>query len=365
MTSANRLYETRDEALRAPAGVLHILFCRACGFVFNAAFDVSLVPYGDHYENNQSNSGLFLAHMKDMASRVRAAIGDAPLRAVEIGCGQGHFLRLLGETSACGEDLVAGFDPSYTGADTPQSHIYKEFFGKETLERLSFRPNAVVSRHVIEHIQNPPDLLNAVKDALALAPEARVFFETPCIDWIFRNNAFWDLCYEHCSYFTAETLAYAFRHAGFSPLNVSSVFGGQYLWIEAAVAPRAENQTSAPNEENVRAFSAAVTAHLEKWRAALSALSARGEKVAVWGASTKGATFVQETDPEAAFVHCLIDINPLKQNRHIPITGHRVAEWQTALADGVSTIVLTNPNYTDEIKSMLGDRARNISFLSL
>jgi hypothetical protein len=61
----------------------------------------------------------------------------------------------------------------------------------------------------------------------------------------------------------------------------------------------------------------------------------------------------------------LIDINPLKQNRFVPLTAHPVVDWPTALAAGVSTIITTNPNYSAEIRTLIGDDARRIRFVAL
>src|SRR5213078_3046347 len=92
--------------------------------------------------------------------------------------------------------------------------------------------DVVVCRHVIEHIPRPLDLLRAVRQAVAARPHARVCFETPCVEWVLRNQVVWDFFYEHCSLFSAASLATAFRAAGFEVTDVRHVFHGQYLWLE-------------------------------------------------------------------------------------------------------------------------------------
>lgn len=363
MVSCNFLYTSADAARQAPAGELRIQLCRRCGFVFNGAFDWALVPYGPNYENDQSNSARFHAHMQEMAGRVRAAAGDAPLRAVEIGCGQGQFLRLLLGDPPAANEHGAGFDPSYAGGGAPGCEFHRTLFGPGSLDALDFQPNVVLSRHVIEHIPTPKEFLAHLRAALERLPQIPIFFETPCIDWIFRNHAYWDLCYEHCSYYNAGTLAHAFAAAGFEVRSVDAVFGGQYLWMEATPGPT--HRQPPPADETLAArFRQTVAEDRRRWREKLSALRSQA-RIAVWGAATKGAMFVHDVDPEGALVHCLIDINPLKQNRYLPITAHPVVNWEHALAEGVSVIVVTNPNYLAEIKTMLGKRASGIEFLQL
>jgi Methyltransferase domain/C-methyltransferase C-terminal domain len=363
MTSANVLYATEVQARNAPVGELTILLCRYCGFVFNSTFNHDLVPYGKQYENDQSKSGRFLSHMQDMAVRVRAAANGRPLRVVEVGCGQGQFLRLVMGDCPAAQDRAVGFDPSYVGEDIRGCNIHRSYFGPNSVNALDFQPNVVISRHVIEHIQDPIGILTSVRIALGPAPEAKVFFETPSIQWIFDNDAFWDLCYEHCSYFTPESLATAFEVSGFEPQKVETVFGGQYLWIEA-ITSQPKRAAQKPDDTLAIRFARTAVESQKHWRSRLIALSPKG-KIAVWGAATKGAMFVLDVDPDGALVDCLIDINPMKQNQYIPLTAHPVVNWQSAIAQGVSTIIVTNPNYLAEIQKTLGSHSLHVNFLSL
>jgi hypothetical protein len=363
MVSANSLYESATAARNAPAGDLTIVLCRSCGFAFNSTFDLSLVPYGEGYENDQSKSERFANHMREMAGRVRTSAAGGPLRAVEVGCGQAQFLRLVLATNPAPGDRAAGFDPSYAGGEIPGCEVYPAFFDAGALQDLGFTPNVIISRHVIEHIPEPIALLAGLRDALEQLPSVDVFFETPSIDWIFENGAFWDLCYEHCSYFTPASLRFAFEAAGFAVSSVEPVFGGQYMWISAATGRR-NPALPIVDETRARDFVRATTQSQSQWREMLVKLRGEG-KIAVWGAATKGATFVQDLDFDATLVDCLIDINPLKQNRFVPLTAHPVVDWRTALAGGVSTIVTTNPNYSAEIRTLIGDEAGPIRFIAL
>src|SRR5204862_8186100 len=76
---------------------------------------------------------------------------------VEVGCGEGHFLRALAE--ACGgEGRFVGFDPS-THAETGQGFEFHARLFEPLRDIPAVMPDAVVIRHVIEHLTDPAELI--------------------------------------------------------------------------------------------------------------------------------------------------------------------------------------------------------------
>src|SRR5205085_12185192 len=106
---------------------------------------------------------------------------------------------------------------------------------------------------VIEHVPSPVELVRDIRRALVNSPRAKVFLETPCVEWILRNRVIWDFFYEHCSYFTAASLATAVEMAGFKVESVEHIFNGQYLWLEASVADGTSDVARQPGDVSVLA----------------------------------------------------------------------------------------------------------------
>ena len=86
--------------------------------------------------------------------------------------------------------------------------------------------------------------------------------------------------------------------------------------------------------------------------------------VAVWGAGAKGATFVNLVDPDARLVTCLVDVNPRKQGRFVAGTGHAVVAPDQLTPQGVATVIIMNPNYETEIRSIAGRSAPRLEFVA-
>lgn len=344
------------DARNVARGELEMVACTRCGFVYNAAFDASLLSYGASYDNTQHCSALFDSHLDALADTLLKRHGDQPAVFVEVGCGSGHFLHKLIARSELAHRGI-GFDPSYRGpAHTMDGRLtfHTRFYDASCSDIAA---DSVICRHVIEHVADPLALLRAVRQALRNAPHARVYFETPCVEWMLKNQVIWDFFYEHCSLFSACTLAYAFEQTGFQVRAVRHLFEGQYLWLEATPdAPSDRTPNAHALCQLAQDYQQAERREIAHWRETLARYAALG-KLALWGAGAKGATLAHLLDPDGELIDCLVDINPQKQGRFIPATAHPILAPHALPERGVTHAVLMNPNYRAEIESLLREQA--------
>jgi 2-polyprenyl-3-methyl-5-hydroxy-6-metoxy-1,4-benzoquinol methylase len=347
----NMVYVSGEAARAADRGVLALAACARCGFVSNTAFDPDLVRYGPGYDNCQLWSPQFEVHVEDRVTRLIER-GVAGKLVVEVGCGQGDFLRRLCRQS--GAEGV-GFDPAYVGPtdapDAPVRFVAEPFGGMHA----ELGAEVVVSRHVIEHLPDPMELLTSVAAGLAGTPDAIVAFETPTIEWILDGSVVQDLFYEHCSYFSATSLQTAFERSGFVVDGVTTVFGGQYLWVEAhpgTAAPRDHTDAGRSIAGRAAAYGRAEQQLVASLRARIEELRADGP-LAIWGAGAKGTTFVNLVDSEAEVIACAVDVSQTKQGAFLAGTGHPIVAPGALGGLGVRSVLVMNPNYIPEITADL------------
>lgn len=358
----NVRHESPASARAAAVGRLSIRHCDACGFVFNATFDPALAVYAPGYENDQTVSDAFRAHLDTVAGRVLRRLPPAGTPIVlEVGCGQGHFLQRLAQAPGSESARFIGFDPAWRGGETDaRLTVLRGVFDAAAIARVKGPVGAVVSRHVIEHIPDPVGFLRRIGEAMAAAEAGALMIETPCLDWILRHEVVFDFFYEHCSYFTAATLRFALEAAGFAVHGVEALFAGQYLWAEAEHrgAPAAAPPVPAPagHAAGLARLQALTEQRIAAVRARLAGWRSRGG-VALWGAGAKGATLATLADPDAALLDALIDINPRKQGGWLAMTAHPILAPHEAARRGVRTVMLLNPNYHDEVARMIRDDA--------
>ena len=350
----NLVFESPEEAREIARGELALACCERCGFVFNPAFDESKLSYGSSYDNTQSCSAVFLKHMRELAETILADRSTAEGHVVEVGCGAGGFLRLLADLarpSFTGE----GFDPAYRGPESEldgRLRFVPSFFRADT---ESAPADAVISRHVIEHIARPVEFLEAVRGAATAGKgegrPARVWLETPSIEWIFRNGAVWDLFYEHCSYFSPSSIRVACARAGLAAQRVSEVFGGQYIWAEAVPGAAAAEEAPAGILALAREFAERM-ARIEDRLAEL----VRGTPgpTYLWGAGGKGVTVANLIDPDRTALDGVVDVNPKKQGKWLPGTGHPIVSSEALAGVEGARVIVMNRNYLEEIRATIG-----------
>ncbi len=357
----NLLFDSAEEATGSARGQLCMSVCIVCGFVFNAAFDAGRITYGRGYDNDQTFSAYFDRYVESLVAELAAHVGIDGKMIAEIGCGTGYFLRRV-VGSAKGSRGI-GYDPSYTGAAASEDGTIEFVPTTFTGESGGRAADVVICRHVIEHLPDPSALMSDLRGRLS--PHAVVVFETPSVEWILRHGVVWDFFYEHCSLFSASSLAMLFERCGFEVQRVSHVFNEQYLWLAArpGVAPARPALADQRVLGECRRFGDLERRTVSQWRESVETAAARGG-VAVWGAGAKGTTFVNLVDPGGGLVTCLVDVNPRKQGRFVAGTGHAVVAPDQLAALGVATVIIMNPNYETEIRSIARRTAPRLEFVA-
>ena len=106
----NVLWSSAGAARKAPRGRIALSYCPSCTHLHNRSFDPVAVQYAPDYENSLHFSDRFNTFAANLAERLVARYDLRATTIVELGCGQGDFLRMI---CAAGENRGIGFDPSY------------------------------------------------------------------------------------------------------------------------------------------------------------------------------------------------------------------------------------------------------------
>ena len=345
-----QLWPDADTADSAPRGDLDLAVCRNCGAIRNLAFDPSLVEYAGDYENSQLFSPAFRDYARELATDLvrEFELGDGTV--LEVGCGKGEFLEVL-----CGAGCARaiGYDSSYEGEIDDGPYAERIRIERRLLDERDTTPaDLVVSRHVLEHIDEPLGALRSWRRATA-ETEAAFYVEVPDARYVISPTGMWDLIYQHVTYFSPPNLELLVRRAGLRPTRCQSVFGDQFLALRAE--PSSVGESDSLDAEEVRGIVAAAHGLGERFADTLlhwEELLGTRARTALWGAGAKGVTFLNAM-ARVGGVDDVVDLNPRKQGSYLPGTGHEILAPDQLRDRNPGRVIVMNPMYRDEVAQAL------------
>ena len=352
------LFPTRQEARSVPCGDLALGFCSVCGFISNVAFEARLQSYPFPREDTQSFSPTFNQFAHRLARDLIARYGLHDKQVIEIGCGQGEFLTLL---CGLGHNRGLGFDPAYVAGRGPSEAAGRvSFVADYYSERYAhYTADLICCKMTLEHIPDVARFVRTVRGAIRDHLDTAVFFQVPDAVRILRELAFWDVYYEHCSYFSLGSLGRLFHSCGFEVLDLFRAYGDQYLMLEAK--PSRHPAVQAPDRwddlaqlsHDTAQFGRSCVHRIREWRTRLQDLQKAGRRSVLWGGSSKAVAFLStlKVSQEVAYV---VDVNPHRQGTFVAGSGPQIVAPEFLRDYQPHVVILMNPIYYDEVSQELG-----------
>ncbi|HZM80829.1 MAG TPA: methyltransferase domain-containing protein [Candidatus Limnocylindrales bacterium] len=303
-------FPTPMQARLSPRGQMLLASCASCGHVANIAFDASLARFDATFEAALFHSPTYTDYATGVVERLVKRYSLEGRRVLEIASGATVLV-----------DRLASLGCEASGV--PDTTVHASDF--------------VLARFVLEHLADPYALLREMRKHATHA-----FIEVPDAGYDL-TTAGWDCIYPHVGYFSASSLSALLARAGWAVLEMGTAFNDQYLWAEVG-SIGLSNLDTLPAPSFEPRFAEA-TAH---WRAFLP-----GRRAVVWGAGTRGTMFCNRVDPAGTLLEGVVDRNPAKHGRYLPLAGHRVLSPTELPSLRPDTVVLTNPAYRNEIAAEL------------
>ncbi|MEE8141496.1 MAG: class I SAM-dependent methyltransferase [Planctomycetota bacterium] len=349
------MVSTREEALSFPKGDLKLGFCPACGFIQNNLFQPEMHNYSVDYEETQGFSPRFRDFLSELCADQIEKYQLRGKRILEIGCGKGEFLVELCQQ---GQNHGIGIDPAYrpertTSEAASRIEFIQDFYSEKYTHLTG---DYVCCRHTLEHIQPVRNFLARIRRTLS--NETIVFFELPDVKRVLEEQAFWDIYYEHCSYFTLGSLARLFRSCDFEILDLYTAYDDQYLMLEARPGA-GENargidleQDLAETAANVERFQLEIPRKLQALGEMVDSL--RGRRPVVWGSGSKAVSYITTLGIQEE-LEFIVDINPHKQGKFLAGSGHKIVAPEILKDYRPEVIIVMNPIYCTEIQENLNE----------
>lgn len=351
--NVGRVVDSREEARSVTLGDIDLCYCHCCGLVHNVAFDPSRVSFEPGYEVALHHSPTFRDFIQGVASRLveRYDLHDKDI--LDIGCGAGYFLETM---CTLGGNRGTGVDPTvprvgHVECGAGSMNLIRDFWAP----RYAGSPvDFITSQSVFEDFKQPLQFLTELRRRLVAKP---VPFYCEVFNGFraFEQQETWSIHFEACSYFSLEALQNVFRVAGYRILDADYCYAqDQYLYVE--VLPESNSPATRPPvteiPQCIREFSQLHNRTVTKWQQRLADWKANNRNVVLWGSGAKGVNFLT-TLQDADIVRAVVDINPDRQGKYMPGSGHLIVPPESLSNNKPDHVILTNQIYRSEVEQQL------------
>lgn len=353
---------TFEEAVQFPVGNIDLGFCEQCGFISNTSFDPDMLEYSGDCEESQGHSPTFNEFLSTSTHELIDKYDIRNKTILEIGCGKGDFLSLI---CSLGNNRGIGFDPAYipgreskefnSSEGKKKIHFVQDYYSEKYAD---YQADVLFCRMTLEHISRPYDFLHMIRKAIAVK-KSLVCFQVPNMSRILTDCAFEDIYYEHCSYFSAESLKKLFRFNGFEVLDIRSAYSDQYLMLEAVPVEQKLSakilyrDRSVDNlKQLIAGFVDEYTSMIASWSEKIDKMYESGQRAVIWGSGSKGVAFLNILGIKST-VQYVVDINPYRQGTYMAGTGQKIVPPEFLKDYKPDSVIIMNEIYYPEILDKL------------
>ena len=360
---ANSLLRPEQLAQPEPRFPLTVTFCTQCSLV-QIEHTVPPEDLFSEYVYLSSFSTTMLKHAEAIANRMvheRHLTPDS--RVIEIASNDGYLLQYYRAQGI----PVLGIEPARNIAAIAETQrgipTLTEFFGRECADRLAgegLLADVVHANNVMAHV---PDINGFVAGlARILKPAGVAVIEAPYLKDLIDHIEFDTIYHEHVFYFSVTALQQLFERAGLELFDVErvAIHGGSlrlFVGHPGANPPSGRVKALLDEEDawGVRSFDfyadfSARVAHFKSDLLALIAdIRARGQRIAVYGASAKGSTLLNYCGLDHSQLEFAADRSTVKQGLYTPGSHLLIRPPESLLEEKPDYVLLLAWNFADEI----------------
>jgi len=347
-----------------PQAPLDLILCDDCGLV---QLEHSCEPeflYGPTYGYRSGLNDSMRKHLKQTADHLTDYAALTPDDVIcDIGCNDGTLLSYF-ETDGL---VRIGIDPlgsKFQEYHPDHTQICSNFFSRSNFETVSSRPaKLITSLSMFYDLENPVEFVKDVRECLD--DEGVWFFEQSYLWLMLKTNSYDTICHEHLEYYSLEVIDYILKQAEMRivDLSLNDVNGGSMavsavkersarkISSHAVSLLEAEKSYGLREVETYQRFISQCQDYGETLKQKLIDIKNKGQKVAGYGASTKGNVLLQYLGITEDLLPFIIEINEEKRGRVTPGTNIPICLEDEVDMTGLDYIVVLPWHFRDGILS--------------
>lgn len=346
---------------------LELVWCPQCTLL-QITENVPAEKLFSTYLYRSSFSDAFLQHCKTLVGRmiVERRLGADSL-VVDIASNDGYLLQYYKEAGI----PVLGVEPAGNIVEIagqkgiPTRHSFFTDAEARSLSDEGKKADVVHANNVMPHVADQRDFAKGI--ATLLKPDGVAVVEFAyAIDTV-ENTEFDQIYHEHMCYFSLTAFRNLCEQAGLAVTRAErlAIHGGSlrvFLSHSESAKPdetvdallKAEQKWGVDTPDTYKKFAQRVAALKSELMMLLRDLKSQGKRIAVYGASAKGATLMNYFGITSELVEYIVDRSTMKQGLFAPGTRLKIEPVEKLLENQPDYALLLTWNFAEEI---LGQQA--------
>jgi len=335
MPKAAQYYPDQSEFSQDKAITLKIYQCADCGLVQHDSRPV------DYYKEVITVATLSERSRNSRLSQAKEIVQKYGLRGrkiIDIGSGRGEMLDVLAEAGLVPTGIEASAGSVEFGRAAGRKMIQGYIGDINQINGGKF--DAFISLNYLEHLPEPGKIIRNIHQITA--EDAVGYVTVPNLGYLLRTRCFYEFVADHLSYFTQNTLIYAFEANGFEVLECKLINNDNDIAV--TVRKKTPLNISRQYEE--------VEALIKDMREIIAGYKVRNESVVVWGAGHR--TLALLALGKMSDIDYIVDSAKIKQGKFMPILHKPIVSPERLKEDTAGLVMVMVPGiYPDEVVKVL------------
>ena len=298
----------------------------ACGLLQMEHSVPPEILYSSYWYRSGTNDTM-KNHLKGIVEEAVSILNKSSGSVLDIGCNDGTLFGFYQEGFR-----KYGVDPSDVAQEIDKQAvtvIQDIFPSDELLSCLQeTKMDIITSIAMFYDLEDPIAFAKGIKNILA--PEGIWIFEMSYMPTMLKKTSYDTICHEHLEFYSLAVIEYILKKSGMKIFNVTlnDINGGslrcyathttnfrnrneEYLQNIRAMH-QAEFDMELDTDKPYKNFQDRINVHREELIALLKKLKTEGNKIHIYGASTKGNTILQWCGIDHKIIDCAAERNPDK-----------------------------------------------------
>ena len=192
------------------------------------------------------------------------------------------------------------------------------------------KPKIITAIGMFYDLEDPSKFIS---DAAKSLHEDGIFIaQLMCLNSMIKENDLGNICHEHLEFYSYPSLKFLFEKNGFKIMKIeeNEINGGSYRIFCKKNIKKSITYQEKTSLSDIKGFIKRVKKNKKKWLTFIKKCNSKGEKIFLYGASTKGNTLLQYYGIDSKMINFAVERSPEKWGKYTIGTGIKIISEKAA-----------------------------------